>query len=120
MRTPAIASLILPLLMAGIAGANEESDLSLGQVGSNLPTVIVESQRLSGPDVSTTGAAVYSVGAEDIENLPTGNQTPITDVLAQMPSIRDGIGVLLVMGGVAVHKPMELETVAQHTDIAAT
>jgi len=41
-------------------------------------------------------------------------------VLAQMPSIRDGIGVLLVMGGVAVHKPMELETVAQHTDIAAT
>ena len=87
MRTPAIASLILPLLMAGIAGAYEESDLGLGQVAGNLPTVVVESQRLSGPDVSLTGAAVYSVGAQDIENLPTGNQTPITDVLAQMPSV---------------------------------
>jgi len=87
MRTPAIASLILPLLVAGVARANEESDLDLAQVGSNLPTVLVEAQRLSGPDVSATGAAVYSVGAEDIGNLPTGAQGPITDVLAQMPSV---------------------------------
>ena len=87
MRTPAIASLILPLLVAGVARANEASDFSIGQMGSDLPTVVVEAQRLSGPDVSATGAAVYSVGAEDIENLPTGTQGAITDVLAQMPSV---------------------------------
>ena len=74
MRTAAIASLILPLLVAGVARADEESDLDLAQAGGNLPTVLVEAQRLSGPDVSATGAAVYSVGAQDIGNLPTGAQ----------------------------------------------
>ncbi len=41
-------------------------------------------------------------------------------VLAQMPSARDGIGVLLVMAGVAIHKPTEPQAVAQQMDIAAT
>jgi outer membrane cobalamin receptor len=87
MRIPAMASLLLALLMAGTAHANEVSDSSLGQVGVNLPTVVVEAQRLSGPTVSETGAAVYGVSAEDIEKLPTGAQASITDVLAQMPSV---------------------------------
>jgi TonB dependent receptor/TonB-dependent Receptor Plug Domain len=87
MRALAITSIILLLLVARAARANEESDLILGQVGRNLPAVVVEAQRLSGPDVSATGAAVYGVGAEDIENLPTGAQGSITDVLAQMPSV---------------------------------
>src|ERR1700690_896342 len=87
MRIPAIASLLLPLLVAGAAHANAESDSGLGQGGGNLQTVVVESQRLSGPSVSETGAAAYGVAAEDIARLPTGAQAPITDVLAQLPSV---------------------------------
>lgn len=82
-----MASLLLALLMAGTTHANEVSDSSLGQGGGNLPTVVVEAQRLSSPTVSETGAAVYGVSAEDIEKLPTGAQASITDVLAQMPSV---------------------------------
>src|SRR6202142_211173 len=87
MRIPAIARLLLPLLMAVAAHADEMSDSSLGQGGGNLPTVVVEAERLSGPSVSLTGAAVYGVSAEDIDRLPTGAQASISDVLAQMPSV---------------------------------
>ncbi len=87
MRTPAIPSLLLLLLVAGGVHADEAADLSLAPVGGSLDEVVVEAQRLSGPDVSATGAAVYSVQAEDIENLPMGTQAAITDVLAQMPSV---------------------------------
>jgi hypothetical protein len=65
--------------MAGAAHAGDDA--------GDLPTVVVESQRVGGIDVSVTGAAEYSVGAADIENLPLGTQTAITDVLAQMPSV---------------------------------
>jgi hypothetical protein len=87
MPSPAIARLLLPLLMAVAAHADEMSDSSLGQRGGNLPTVVVEAERLSGPSVSATGEGVYGVSAEDIDRLPTGAQAPITDVLAQMPSV---------------------------------
>src|SRR5208282_5011793 len=87
MRPAAIAILLLPTLIAGAARADEESDFSLDQGTGNLPTVVVESQRPSGPGVSDTGAAMYGVGAQDIDNLPAGAQTPITDVLAQLPSV---------------------------------
>ncbi len=87
MRPAAIAILLLPTLIAGAARADEESDLSLDQAAGNLPAVVVESQRPSGPAVSGTGAAVYGVGAQDIDSLPAGAQTPITDVLAQLPSV---------------------------------
>jgi hypothetical protein len=49
--------------MAGAAHANEESYSGLGQGGDNLPTVVVEAERLSGPSVSETGAAVYGVAS---------------------------------------------------------
>src|SRR5208282_5183732 len=87
MRPAAIAILLLPTLIAGAARADEESDFSLDQGTGNLPTVVVESQRPSGPGVSDTGAAMYGVGAPDIDSLPAGAQTPITDVLAQLPSV---------------------------------
>jgi hypothetical protein len=45
MRALAITSIILLLLVAKAARANEESDLNLGQVGRNLPAVVVEAQR---------------------------------------------------------------------------
>ena len=87
MRVSAIASLLLPLTISVASYADESGDPSLGQGGGNLPTVVVEAERPSGPSVSLTGAAVYGASAEDIESLPSGTQTPITDVLAQMPSV---------------------------------
>ncbi len=87
MRPAAVAMLIVPTLIASAARADEESDFSLDQGTGNLPTVVVESQRPSGPAVSDTGAAAYGVGAQDIDSLPAGAQTPITDVLAQLPSV---------------------------------
>ena len=86
MRPAAIANLILPTLIASAAHANEESDFSLDQA-AGLPTVVVESQRSSGPAVSETGAAVYTVGAQDIDRLPAGTQTPISEILSQLPSV---------------------------------
>ena len=37
--------------------------------------------------VSTTGANKYTITAQDISNLPRGENTTITDVLAQMPGV---------------------------------
>ncbi|MGB3551150.1 MAG: TonB-dependent receptor [Candidatus Binatus sp.] len=37
--------------------------------------------------VSTTGANKYTVTAQDISNLPRGDNTNLTDVLAQMPGV---------------------------------
>src|ERR1700677_4335344 len=42
---------------------------------------------IGGPGVSATGANQYSVGAQDISNLPLGENTSITDVLTQMPGV---------------------------------
>ncbi|MEJ0065513.1 MAG: TonB-dependent receptor [Caulobacteraceae bacterium] len=41
----------------------------------------------AGPGVSPTGANDYTTTAQDIVNLPTGDTTPITDVLTQMPGV---------------------------------
>jgi hypothetical protein len=42
---------------------------------------------LGGPGVSATGANDYSVTAQDISNLPQGENSNITDVLTQMPGV---------------------------------
>jgi TonB-dependent receptor-like protein/carboxypeptidase family protein len=56
-----------------------------------LPAVTVEGQRSTttayGAGVSANGANDYSVTASDIQNLPTGDRTPITDVLTRMPGV---------------------------------
>jgi inner membrane transporter RhtA len=41
-------------------------------------------------------------------------------VLAQVPSLRDSVGVLLVMAGVAIHKPVATPAHAQDAPILAT
>ena len=41
----------------------------------------------SGPHTSPTGSADYTVTSADILNLPTGDNTAVTDVLAQMPDV---------------------------------
>ncbi len=54
-----------------------------------LPEVEVEATLSSGrgPGVSPTGANSYGVNANDIKNMPAGESTTITDVLAQMPGV---------------------------------
>jgi outer membrane receptor protein involved in Fe transport len=41
----------------------------------------------SGPHTSPTGSADYTVTSADILDLPTGDNTTVTDVLAQMPDV---------------------------------
>src|ERR1700683_2079828 len=51
-------------------------------------TVPVQANVLHGQNsVSTTGANKYTVTAQDISNLPQGENTNMTDVLAQMPGV---------------------------------
>ncbi len=86
MLRPAISLALLAMLVR-LAQAGESMLPDLGLSEGSLPTVVVEAQRLSGPDVSDTGSAVYALAAQDIRDLPNGTQTPITDVLAQFPSV---------------------------------
>jgi hypothetical protein len=65
---------------AGDAGsASSDSD--------NTETVVVEGKRIPGPGLSSNGTGDYSVTSSDISALPTGDDTAITDVLAQMPGV---------------------------------
>lgn len=51
-------------------------------------TVPVEASVIRGPNgVSSTGANRYTVTAQDIQNLPRGDNTTITGVLTQMPGV---------------------------------
>jgi Carboxypeptidase regulatory-like domain/TonB-dependent Receptor Plug Domain len=51
-------------------------------------TVPVEADVIRGQNgVSSTGANKYTVTAQDIQNLPRGENTTITDVLLQMPGV---------------------------------
>ena len=50
-------------------------------------TIVVEATRMSGPGLSDTGTGDYSVTSSDISALPAGDETSITDVLAQMPGV---------------------------------
>jgi TonB-dependent receptor-like protein len=52
-----------------------------------LSTVVVLGERLGGPDVAETGTADYRVGPQDINRLPSADQTPISDVLTQLPGV---------------------------------
>lgn len=62
-----------------------------GSGAVTLPPVKVEGQGSvqtgHGPGVSPTGANDYGVTANDIATLPAGENTTITDVLAQMPGV---------------------------------
>jgi outer membrane cobalamin receptor len=94
MRLMAVAVLLLPLVLAAAVYANEAGEPdAAAEAGvsrprtAGLPAVVVEAQRASGPEVSETGAALYSASAEDINDLPAGSQTPMSDVLAQFPSV---------------------------------
>jgi TonB dependent receptor/TonB-dependent Receptor Plug Domain len=88
MRLTTIAFLLLPIVALSAPASEESADLDFSAGGGNsLPTVVVAAPHLSSVDLSDTGAATYSVSAADIDSLPAGTQTPITDVLTQLPSV---------------------------------
>ncbi|HEY5019864.1 MAG TPA: TonB-dependent receptor plug domain-containing protein, partial [Steroidobacteraceae bacterium] len=67
-------------------GSSASADVA--SAGANeLTTVVIVGQRIGGPDVSDTGAADYRVSPQDINNLPNADQTPLTDVLTQLPGV---------------------------------
>jgi len=53
---------------------------------AEMPEVVVTGS-YGGPDVSATGANDYSITSQDITNLPQGQNSNITDVLAQLPGV---------------------------------
>lgn len=52
-----------------------------------IETVVVEAARLTGPGLSGSGASDYSMTSSDISALPAGDNTSVTDILAQMPGV---------------------------------
>jgi hypothetical protein len=53
-----------------------------------LPPIIVEAPAVAnGPNVSPTGSNAYGITASGIANLPAGENTTVTDILAQMPGV---------------------------------
>ncbi len=62
--------------------------LSLTLGAETALSVPVQASVIRAPNgVSTTGANKYTVTAQDIANLPRGDNTNLTDVLAQMPGV---------------------------------
>lgn len=74
------------LMTMALAGSLASADM-ISEGASDLTTVVVVGQRIGGPDVSDTGAADYRVSPQDIKNLPNADQTPLTDVLTQLPGV---------------------------------
>jgi hypothetical protein len=69
------------------AGTESSNPLNPASSADRLETVIIEAQRVGGPEVSPTGANDYAVTARDIDALPAGDISPITDVLTHMPGV---------------------------------
>jgi outer membrane receptor for ferrienterochelin and colicin len=63
------------------------SILGLSTWAQELQPIVVQGFNTTGPGQSATLANAYTVGASDISNLPLGDKTNITDVLAQMPGV---------------------------------
>jgi hypothetical protein len=54
---------------------------------AGIETVVVTAQTASGPGVSVSGANDYAITSADIQSLPEGEDTAMSDVLAQMPGV---------------------------------
>ncbi len=80
------AAILLALgFFAGPAFADAAKPASTGS--DDTETVVVEGERILGPGLSSEGAADYSMTSSDIAALPAGDNTSVTDILAQMPGV---------------------------------
>jgi len=81
-------ALLTWLLLASAAHAQSGPNPDpVESLGGNLPTLTVEAERLDGLELSASGVASYAVSAEDIDKLPAGAQSALSDVLAQLPGV---------------------------------
>jgi outer membrane receptor protein involved in Fe transport len=73
------------------APADQPGPATGGPAPAQLPPIEVQAPSVPvstrGPGVSSTGANAYGVTSTDIGNMPAGENTTITDVLAQMPGV---------------------------------
>lgn len=76
-----------PATSSGSGAAAQDRPASLVPLPENLETVTVRASRVGGPDVSASGANQYTMTSQDIDNLPAGANTAVSDVLAQMPGV---------------------------------
>jgi outer membrane receptor for ferrienterochelin and colicin len=70
--------LFAPLCFSILIGSTRAQELT---------PMVVQGFNTAGPGQSATLANAYTIGAPDISNLPQGDTTNITDVLAQMPGV---------------------------------
>jgi outer membrane receptor protein involved in Fe transport len=91
-----LAWAIAVLAVAAPAGAQEASPAPQLEQGNTsplpaaeLPPIVIESSRLpnSGAGVSPTGANVYTATQSDIQDMPAGENTSVSDILTQMPGV---------------------------------
>ena len=78
---------VLLLLLLSVSGGRAQAQGALTPSADKLETVVIEATRLGGPEISPTGANDYAVTAQDINALPAGDTTAITDVLTHMPGV---------------------------------
>src|ERR1700685_3024631 len=75
------------LLLLSVCGGRLHAQTAVTPGSDKLETVVIEATRLGGPEISPTGANDYAVTAQDINALPAGDTTAITDVLTHMPGV---------------------------------
>ena len=75
------------LLLLSVWCGPLQAQSTVAPSSDRLETVVIEATRLGGPEISPTGANDYAVTAQDINALPAGDTTAITDVLTHMPGV---------------------------------
>src|ERR1700684_3713902 len=75
------------LLLLSVCCGRLQAQSAAARSSDKLETVVIEATRLGGPEISPTGANDYAVTAQDINALPAGDTTAITDVLTHMPGV---------------------------------
>jgi hypothetical protein len=75
------------LLLLSVCCGRLQAQTAMAPSSDKLETVVIEATRLGGPEISPTGANDYAVTAQDINALPAGDTTAITDVLTHMPGV---------------------------------
>jgi outer membrane receptor protein involved in Fe transport len=68
----------------GVGASQSPAPMELPPIEVEAPPVPVSTR---GPSVSPSGSSSYGVTSTDISNMPAGENTTITDVLAQMPGV---------------------------------
>src|SRR6204780_6017665 len=75
------------LLLLSVCCGPLQAQTAVAPSSDKLETVVIEATRLGGPEIPPTGANDYAVTAQDINALPAGDTTAITDVLTHMPGV---------------------------------